>query len=108
MMTVDTPSDEVERSSSIPLMVLTASSILSEISVCAWKAGRHHDGRKIDLWKSVEAQPRERERADDGERQYENRREDGTTNADGSKPLHGRSLLFDLNPRAVRQLAAGV
>src|SRR6185295_16522292 len=33
MMTVETPSDEVERSSSMPLMVLTASSILSEISV---------------------------------------------------------------------------
>src|SRR5687767_11107696 len=33
MMTVETPSDDVERSSSIPLIVLTASSILSEISV---------------------------------------------------------------------------
>ena len=33
MMTVETPSDEVERSSSMPLIVLTASSILSEISV---------------------------------------------------------------------------
>src|SRR6185295_16066031 len=33
MTTTDTPSDEVERSSSIPLIVLTASSILSEISV---------------------------------------------------------------------------
>jgi hypothetical protein len=33
MMTVETPSEEVDRSSSIPLIVLTASSILSEISV---------------------------------------------------------------------------
>ena len=33
MMTCETPSDEVERSSSMPLMVLTASSILSVISV---------------------------------------------------------------------------
>src|SRR3954469_19878338 len=33
IITVETPSEDVERSSSIPLMVLTASSILSEISV---------------------------------------------------------------------------
>ena len=33
MMTCDTPSEETERSSSIPLIVLTASSILSVISV---------------------------------------------------------------------------
>ena len=32
-MTCETPSDEIERSSSMPLMVLTASSILSVISV---------------------------------------------------------------------------
>ena len=32
-MTCETPSDEVERSSSMPLIVLTASSILSVISV---------------------------------------------------------------------------
>ena len=33
MMTCETPSDELERSSSMPLMVLTAPSILSVISV---------------------------------------------------------------------------
>ncbi len=33
MITIDTPSDEVERNSSMPLIVLTASSILSVISV---------------------------------------------------------------------------
>src|SRR5258708_11141579 len=33
MTTVDPPAEEVDRNSSIPLMVLTASSILSEISV---------------------------------------------------------------------------
>ena len=33
MMTVETPSDDVDRSSSMPLIVLTASSILSVISV---------------------------------------------------------------------------
>ena len=32
-MTIETPSEEVDRSSSIPLIVLTASSILSVISV---------------------------------------------------------------------------
>src|SRR5947207_14291591 len=32
-MTIDTPSEEVDRSSSMPLIVLTASSILSVISV---------------------------------------------------------------------------
>jgi len=33
MKTCDTPSDEIERSSSMPLIVLTAPSILSVISV---------------------------------------------------------------------------
>ena len=47
-MTCETPSDEIDRSSSMPLMVLTASSILSVISVsiCSgaapgWTRGDH-------------------------------------------------------------------
>src|SRR4029450_10631424 len=40
IITSDTPSDEVERSSSMPLMVLTASSILSvtSVSICSGAA----------------------------------------------------------------------
>ena len=70
MMTCETPSDEVERSSSMPLMVLTASSILSVISVSISSGAapgqprRDDDGGEVDLREAIEAEPRERERAD--------------------------------------------
>ena len=47
MMTVETPSEEVERSSSIPLIVLTASSILSEISVST--SSGEAPGRRVTI-----------------------------------------------------------
>ena len=74
-MTCDTPSDEIERSSSMPLMVLTASSILSvtSVSICSGAApGLHRrddDGREVDLGKPIDAELREGEGADDGQRQ---------------------------------------
>ena len=84
MMTVETPSEEVERSSSIPLIVLTASSILSEISVST-SSGAAPGSRvvtttvgKSTFGKPVEAQARERERADDRQREDQDAREDGT------------------------------
>ena len=94
MMTCEMPSDEIERSSSMPLMVLTASSILSVISVsiCSgaapgWTRG-HDDGREVDLREAIDAEARERERADDGERQDEDGREDRTFDAERGEPLH--------------------
>ena len=93
--TCETPSDETERSSSIPLMVLTASSILSVISVsiCSGAAPGctvvidHR--REVDLREAVDAEPREREDADDGQREDQHRREDRTADGQGGKPLHG-------------------
>ena len=70
MMTCEMPSDEIERSSSMPLIVLTASSILSVISVsiCSGAApgctvvtvmvGKSTFGKAID----AEARERERRR----------------------------------------------
>ena len=84
MMTCETPSDEVERSSSMPLMVLTASSILSVISVST-SSGAAPGSRvvtttvgKSTFGKAIEAEPREREGADDGQREDDDRREDRT------------------------------
>ncbi len=67
-MTIETPSDEIERSSSMPLMVLTASSILSvtSVSICSGAAPGCtvviDDGREVDLGEPVDAELRERER----------------------------------------------
>ena len=100
MMTCETPSDEIERSSSMPLMVLTASSILSVISVsiCSGAAPgwtrRDGDGREVDLRKAIDAELRERERADDGERQDEDGREDRTFDAERGEPLHDQLTLM--------------
>ncbi len=95
-MTCDTPSDETERSSSMPLMVLTASSILSLISVstCSGAAPGSRvvidDRRQIDLGEPVDAQTEEGEAADDRERQNQDGREDGTLDAECREPLHGK------------------
>ena len=91
-MTCETPSDEVERSSSMPLMVLTASSILSvtSVSTCSGAApgsrvvtttvGKSTFGKAVDARAGVKA-----ERADDGQRQDEHRREDRTADADAMR-----------------------
>ena len=49
---------------------------------------RDDDGREVDLRKPIDAEPREREHADDGQRQDQHRREDRTADAERSKPLH--------------------
>src|SRR5207249_7382049 len=48
----------------------------------------HEHRRKIDLRKAIDAEPRERERADHGEREDENGREDRSFDAEFGKPLH--------------------
>ena len=93
-MTIETPSDEVERSSSMPLMVLTASSILSvtSVSICSGAAPGctvvMTTDREVDLRKLVDAQLREREHPDDRDRQDEDAREDGALDAQRGEPLH--------------------
>ena len=93
-MTSETPSDEVERSSSMPLIVLTASSILSvtSVSICSGAAPGctvvTTIGGEVDLRELVDAQLREREQPDDGERQDQDGREDRTLDAQGGEPLH--------------------
>ncbi len=78
----------------MPLMVLTASSILSVISVsiCSGAAPGCtvviDDGREVDLREAVDAELRERERADHGQREDQHGREDRTSDAERSKPLH--------------------
>ena len=76
-MTCETPSDEIERSSSMPLIVLTASSILSVISVSI-SSGAAPGSRvvttmvgKSTFGKRSTPSCVEREGADDRERQDE-------------------------------------
>jgi hypothetical protein len=49
---------------------------------------RHRNGGEVDLGKAIDAQTREREGADDGERQDEDGRKDRTFDAKRGKPLH--------------------
>ena len=77
MMTCEMPSDETERSSSIPLIVLTAFlDLVGDLGLDllgrgARLHGRDHDGREVDLRKAIDAEPGEREDADHGQRQDE-------------------------------------
>ena len=88
MTTCDTPSDEVERSSSIPLIVLTASSILSVISVSTSSGAA--PGRRVvtttvgksTFGKRSSPSLREREGADDRQREDEDAGEDGAFDGD--------------------------
>ena len=84
----ETPSDEVERSSSMPLIVLTASSILSVISVST-SSGAAPGSRvvtttvgKSTFGKRSRPSWREGERADDRQREDEDAREDRTLDGD--------------------------
>ena len=54
----------------------------------AGKPGRDDDGGKVDLGKAIEPQLREGERADDRQRERDDRRKDRPTNGNGSEPLH--------------------
>ena len=94
-MTCETPSDEIERSSSMPLMVLTASSILSVISVsiCSGAApgctrrDRRSSGSRPSGKRSTPSCVNEND-ADDGQREDEDGREDRALDAERGKPLH--------------------
>ena len=94
-MTCETPSDEIERSSSMPLMVLTASSILSVISVSICSGAAPGCTVVTDDRSGSRPSGSDRRRggvnendADDGQRQDEHRREDRTPDAERGKPLH--------------------
>jgi hypothetical protein len=73
--TNETPSADVERNSSM-LMVLTASSILSVISVstsCGAAPGNRGDGWEFDSQESLNNQPVVREDAEDDQGQHQHR-----------------------------------
>ena len=60
----------------------------------AGQPGRDDDRREVDLGKPIEAEARECERADDGQRQDEDACKDWTFDGDRCEPLHGRSLFM--------------
>ena len=95
--TCETPSDEFEVSVSMPLIVLTASSILSvtSVSTCSGAAPGSRvviatDGMST-FGKAIDAEPREREEADDHEREDQHPGEDRALDAELGEPLHGVS-----------------
>ncbi len=79
MMTSDWPSDEVERSSSTWLMVLTESSIYDfRFHFLGGSAGiRNHDlnSRNVNLGEQIDAKTEVGKYADDDERKNQHRRE---------------------------------
>ena len=99
--TCEMPSDEVEVSVSMPLIVLTASSILSvtSVSICSGaapgSARRHRDRRDVDVRKAVDAELAEGEQADDGQREHEHPGEDRALDAEFCEPLHDGYLTDD-------------
>ena len=94
MKTCEMPSDEIERNSSMPLIVLTASSILSVIwrlDVLGRGAGLargHGDDRKIDLGKAVEPELQVAEHAEHHQHQDQHRGEDRTLDANRGQLIH--------------------
>ena len=95
MMTSDWPSEEVERTSSTWLMVLTASSIFLVISVSI-SSGRgagigddDDDGGDIDLGEQIHAEREVGEDADHDQRQNQHGREDGPADAELGECMHG-------------------
>jgi hypothetical protein len=48
----------------------------------AGQARRHDDGGEVDLGEAIQSEARERERADDGQREDEDAREDGALDGD--------------------------
>ncbi len=87
MMTSETPWLEVERSSSMPLIVLTAPSILSVtlrldfLGRGARSGRRHDDCRKVDLGELIDPERPVAEDADHDENEHEHPREDGLPDA---------------------------
>ena len=82
----------------MPLIVLTAFfDLVGDLGLDLLRRGarldrRDGDGRDVDLREAIDAEARERERADDGQRQDEHGREDRTFDAERSKPLHDDQL----------------
>ena len=64
----------------------------------AGQARRHRDGRDVDVRKAIDAEPAEREQADDGQREHEHPGEDGPPDADRGKPLHDGYLTTTRTP----------
>ena len=99
MKTCEMPSDDDDRNSSMPLIVLTASSILSVIcrlDLLGRRAGLprgHRDHREIDLRETVEPELQIAEDAEDHQHQNQHRGEDRTLDADGGESIHGRARL---------------
>ena len=83
------PSEEVDRNSSMPLIVLTASSILSVICISMSSgaepgcAGRDRNDREIDLGKAIQPELQVAENAEHHQHQDQHGGEDGTANAKG-------------------------
>ena len=106
--TCETPSVVIERSSSMPLMVLTASSTLSVISVSTssgaapgWRRD-DDDVREVDVGEAIDAELHVPGDADDADDEDEHRREDRPLDAERGEPLHGL-----LHLRAVAHVGAG-
>ena len=94
MMTCETPSEDVERSSSMPLIVLTASSILSVISVST-SSGAAPGSRVVTttVGKSTLGKRSRPSRVNANapttvSDRMRTRREDRTLDGDCSEPLH--------------------
>ncbi len=64
----------------------------------AGQARRDRDGRDVDVGKAIDAEPAEREQADDGQRQHEHPGEDRAPDAEGGKPLHDGYLTATRTP----------
>ena len=107
-MTCETPSVEIERSSSMPLMVLIASSILSESSVSISSGAApgssviDGDDRQVDVGEAVDVELLVADDADDDDEQDQHGREDRAADADTGEPLHGVSSLHLARRRARR------
>ena len=110
MMTSDWPSDEVERTSSTWLMVLTASSTFLVISVSISSGDAPglamitSDGGDVDLGEQIDAQAEIRKDAHHHQRQNQHGGEDRPADAELGECVHVSCL--DLPPaRAVEQFA---
>ena len=93
MKTCETPSTDVERSSSMPEIVLTAPSTWSVISVSisCGGAGIHdgyRDGRQVDLRKEIDTQRLVRKQPDYSQTENQHRRKNRTANTYFSEFLH--------------------
>ena len=102
--TCEMPSDEVELSVSMPLIVLTGFfDLVGDLGFDllrrgAGQAGGDRDRRDVDVRKAIDAELAEGEQADDGQRQDEHPGEDRTPDAERSEPLHDGYLTATRTP----------